>query len=224
MTLTVGGAGNEDTISGIEEFGGSGGSDTLVGDASANWFASGGGLDTMIGREGPDHLSGGFRADGGAGNDVIDYLSGPGHTVVGGPGNDRIATEGDDRITCGPGRDRLIATLPATVNPVPVPADCELLTLGGGVTVLGRPRRVGHSLVVRVSGRLAVAQRLRAVVRPKPVGYSRSFVHGGRLRIPLNGRGRKAVRRGRAVYLHNEATRRSDRRRTPSIGLTFRVR
>ena len=111
------------------------------------------------------------------------------------------------------------------MNPVPVPADCELLTLGGGVTVLAAgPGGSADSLVVRVSGRLAVAQRLRAVVRPKPVGYSRSFVHGGRLRIPLNGRGRKAVRRGRAVYLHNEATRRSDRRRTPSIGLTFRVR
>ena len=71
------------------------GADALFGDAGKDRLFGGPGGDTLLGGAGDDRLNGGAGADiliGGAGNDVIRARDGV-----------------RDRISCGPGRDRVIA-------------------------------------------------------------------------------------------------------------------
>ena len=65
-----------DTLTGIENVSGSGGSDTLTGDGAGNTLTGGGSRDTLSGNEGADTLIGGAGADlltGGSGADAFVY-------------------------------------------------------------------------------------------------------------------------------------------------------
>ncbi|WP_205872745.1 Ig-like domain-containing protein [Limnohabitans planktonicus] len=73
---TTSGAAGNDTLVNIENVLGSAGSDSLVGNVTANWLMGAGGNDTLFGDSGDDTLTGGSGADsisGGAGNDWADY-------------------------------------------------------------------------------------------------------------------------------------------------------
>ena len=98
------------------------GNDTLLGRGGADTINGGHGRDRLIGGPGNDRLIGGFGNDrliGGFGNDRLiggfgndRLIGGPGRDRLnGGPGNDRIEARGNgvDAITCGPGRDTVIA-------------------------------------------------------------------------------------------------------------------
>lgn len=66
------------TVSGVENVHGSGGNDTLIGDANANLLRGGNGDDTLRGGDGADLLEGGFgdnTIDGGAGIDTATYAT-----------------------------------------------------------------------------------------------------------------------------------------------------
>ena len=78
--------------------------DRLVGTAGADTLYGLGGADTILGLAGNDLL------DGGAGNDTL--IGGPGRdTLFGRSGNDVLSVRDGrrDRVSCGPGRDRVIA-------------------------------------------------------------------------------------------------------------------
>jgi Ca2+-binding RTX toxin-like protein len=78
--------------------------DRLVGTAAADTLRGLGGADTILGLAGNDLL------DGGAGNDTV--VGGRGRDVLlGGAGNDVLSVRDGqrDRLTCGPGRDRVVA-------------------------------------------------------------------------------------------------------------------
>ena len=90
---------------------GRGGDDALFGDAGRDRLFGGPGDDTLLGGAGNDRLNGGAEADiliGGAGNDVIRARDGV-----------------RDRISCGPGRDRVIADTDDAVG-----GDCEVVERG----------------------------------------------------------------------------------------------
>jgi Ca2+-binding RTX toxin-like protein len=84
----IGGRGGPDRLTG------GGGNDVMFGDAGRDVMAGGPGNDQLLGGAGSDRLSGG------KGNDVL----------VGGVGNDSInSRDGQgDRVSCGPGRDRVV--------------------------------------------------------------------------------------------------------------------
>ncbi len=87
------------------------GADALFGDAGKDRLFGGPGGDTLLGGAGNDRLNGGAGADiliGGAGNDVIRARDGV-----------------RDRISCGPGRDRVIADEIDQVG-----GDCEVVERG----------------------------------------------------------------------------------------------
>ena len=66
------------TVTGIENVYGSGGNDTLIGDANANMLRGDLGDDTLYGGDGDDFLEGGFGnnvIDGGAGTDTVSYAT-----------------------------------------------------------------------------------------------------------------------------------------------------
>ena len=78
--------------------------DRLVGTHGADTLYGLGGADTILGLAGNDLL------DGGAGNDTL--IGGPGRdTLFGRSGNDVLSVRDGlrDRVSCGPGRDRVIA-------------------------------------------------------------------------------------------------------------------
>lgn len=91
-----------DTLSGIEEVGGSPFGDTITGGVGRNVVAAGAGIDRISGVEGDDALRGGpglDRVAGGSGRD----------RVVGGTGSDALrGGEGNDRLRGGPGGDVLL--------------------------------------------------------------------------------------------------------------------
>jgi len=121
--------------------------DDLTGTTAADLINGRGGNDRITGRAGDDHLNGGRGNDtifgdagrdvvtGGAGNDTL--LGGAGNDrISGGPGSDTIAAglgkdlvrarDGAvDHITCGPGRDRVIADPQDDVA-----GDCEVVHRG----------------------------------------------------------------------------------------------
>jgi Ca2+-binding RTX toxin-like protein len=78
--------------------------DRLVGTRGRDVLYGLGGADTILGLAGNDLL------DGGAGNDTL--VGGPGRdTLFGRSGNDVMSVRDGqrDRVSCGPGRDRVIA-------------------------------------------------------------------------------------------------------------------
>jgi Ca2+-binding RTX toxin-like protein len=78
--------------------------DRLVGTSASDSLLGLGGADTILGLAGNDFL------DGGAGNDTL--VGGPGQdTLFGRGGNDVLSVRDGqrDRVSCGPGRDRVIA-------------------------------------------------------------------------------------------------------------------
>ena len=78
--------------------------DRLVGTHGADTLYGLGGADTILGLAGNDLL------DGGAGNDTL--VGGPGRdTLFGRSGNDVLSVRDGlrDRVSCGPGQDRVIA-------------------------------------------------------------------------------------------------------------------
>ncbi|QEC49343.1 calcium-binding protein [Baekduia soli] len=105
------------------------GPDVLVGGPGRDRILGRGGADRIRGRAGADILNGGPGNDvvfGDAGNDLI--IGGPGQdTLLGGAGNDVIrARDGfADTISCGAGRDRVIADALDVVA-----GDCEVVRRG----------------------------------------------------------------------------------------------
>jgi Ca2+-binding RTX toxin-like protein len=106
---------------------GSSGSDTINGGAGADLILGGAGNDSLDGGPGNDTIYGGPGNDlvvGGAGNDRL--IGGPGtDTISGGGGDDSIlgADGKRDAISCGAGRDRVIADRVDLVA-----RDCEHVT------------------------------------------------------------------------------------------------
>lgn len=81
---STGGAGL-DTLIGIENLTGSGGHDSLAGDAAANTLTGGEGNDTLLGNGGADILIGGAGSDtldGGAGHDIFQFAIGDGVDTI----------------------------------------------------------------------------------------------------------------------------------------------
>jgi Ca2+-binding RTX toxin-like protein len=80
------------------------GADRLVGTRGRDLLYGLGGADTILG------LAGGDLLDGGAGNDTL--VGGPGRDALFGRSGDDVLSVRDgqrDRVSCGPGRDRVIA-------------------------------------------------------------------------------------------------------------------
>jgi hypothetical protein len=103
---------------------GGSGNDRLTGESGNDFLDGGSNNDTLSGGAGRDSLIGGAGNDkitGGSGNDSLDGGKGV-NRLSGGSGNDRIkaANGRKDRITCGPGRDRVTADRTDTVA-----KDCE---------------------------------------------------------------------------------------------------
>ena len=123
-----GGAGEADTLAGIENVQGSDGSDVLNGDDRANVLLGAGGGDVLDGRGGNDTVYAGpsqtqnnlgipkpDRAEGGPGNDSV--RSQEEAFLSGGPGHDELSTGVTATATCGTGNDYVIVT-PATTPPL----------------------------------------------------------------------------------------------------------
>jgi Ca2+-binding RTX toxin-like protein len=110
LTLGIATGQGQDTISAIENIGGSVYADYLIGDASDNAISGRAGADTIEGRDGADELRGGTGDDslsGGSGADAL--LDGGGQDAVdGGDGDDLFAADGgDDAYEGGPGSDTI---------------------------------------------------------------------------------------------------------------------
>ncbi|MDP9492185.1 MAG: hypothetical protein M3P42_08330, partial [Actinomycetota bacterium] len=112
----AGGLGNDGSLRGgadRDRINGEAGNDGLFGESGNDALNGGAGNDRLFGGAGADSATGGSgadQADGGSGNDVI-VGGGGADVLVGGTGNDRItANDGvRDRISCGSGRDRVVA-------------------------------------------------------------------------------------------------------------------
>ena len=94
----------------VENFGGSGFADTMLGGAAGNKFLGNGGADSLDGRLSDDGLYGGAGADlvlGGDGNDLLDGGT-EADTLYGNKGLDFLdGGSGNDRLMGGTGADRL---------------------------------------------------------------------------------------------------------------------
>jgi hypothetical protein len=132
-----------DQLSNRCTFYGTPGDDVLRGTPFLDYLAGANGNDTIFGLGGPDRISGGTgndRLEGGDGPDLVNGETGD-DLVLGGAGNDRLdpdrgsdrvwAGKGDDLvvaardgrrdvISCGPGRDRVVADVLDRVS-----RDCE---------------------------------------------------------------------------------------------------
>jgi Ca2+-binding RTX toxin-like protein len=116
------GSGNNDTLSGIENLIGTGGTDRITGNAQDNFLSGGGGNDSIFGGDGNDTVSGDAGNDslvGGDGTDTLTYANatGPvnanlGSTTVTGEGTDTIS--GFENLIGSGGSDTLTGT--ATEN------------------------------------------------------------------------------------------------------------
>ena len=90
------------------------GDDLLIGNGGRDTLVGGPGADTLIGGAGPDRINAAARD---RARDIV--LAGAGNDVVG-------ALDGAlDRISCGPGRDRVRADRRDAVN-----RDCEVVRRG----------------------------------------------------------------------------------------------
>jgi Ca2+-binding RTX toxin-like protein len=125
--------GTDDVIAGgagVDRLEGGFGADLIDGDASTDRLFGGAGDDRIRGGTGNDRIRGGAGDDhvfGGVGSDQL--LGDAGNDILrGGSGNDGIhARDGvRDRISCGPGRDRVIADRKDRISP-----GCETVRLPG---------------------------------------------------------------------------------------------
>jgi Ca2+-binding RTX toxin-like protein len=107
---SIAGRGGDDRINGLagdDAITGDAGDDTISGGPGEDIIYAGAGRDTVSGNGGDDHLFGGGGAD----------------VISGGAGNDSISvykTNNRARITCGGGRDRVVAYRSDSVS-----SDCE---------------------------------------------------------------------------------------------------
>lgn len=102
----VDGFGNQDLVTNIEEFRGTGAADVMRGDGNENIFEGNVGADQLFGAGGSDELRGGFgddTLDGGAENDIL-YGDGGMDALTGGTGNDSMqGGAGADQFVFAPG-------------------------------------------------------------------------------------------------------------------------
>lgn len=187
---------------------------------------------SIDGGPGDDVMVGGFEADdmtAGPGNDRVDSggrenEDGGRDSIVAGPGDDRIITWGGrDRIGCGANVDRVSSPTLAGAGAL-VASDCERFRLGRRVTIVGRPRRAGRALRVRVEKPPRGRQVLLAYVGKRVVGRTGPLTRTGTYRVRLNPTGRRRLSRGRTVVLSNRAARPALRRRALEGALALRVR
>jgi hypothetical protein len=192
------GAGGEDTMRAIESVTGGRGSDLLTGGPGKDILAGGSGADRLEGGGGRDLLIGGLGAD----------------RLFGGPGADDLSLGGDvvgdreaDSIRCGPGRDTVADSDARDL----LPPDCEIALLRH-FRVVGGVRRVGAGAVrvrfVLVRGTDEEFDpteygRLELSRGGKRLAVSRVIRRDGNVRIALNSLGRRVVRRGTRVTLHD---------------------
>lgn len=109
-TVTFGGLGKTDTLTGIENLTGGTGADTLTGNASVNIIRGGAGVDTISGGAGADSLFGDAGNDTIYGGDDNDMITGgaDNDTLYGDAGNDTfIGDAGDDIIDGGTGTNTM---------------------------------------------------------------------------------------------------------------------
>ncbi len=109
--VTQDGLDGKDTLSGIENIGGSDFDDVIIGNAIANELVGGEGQDTITGGAGNDTLRGGYGVDSLVGGDGDDQLFGDGNNdvLVGGAGNDTLdASWGEAWLQGGVGNDTYV--------------------------------------------------------------------------------------------------------------------
>ena len=229
--------GEGDDLRGVERLVSSvGGSFTGTDGADEVRLAQVGTESTLTGLGGDDRLRGGDgpdRVDGGAGDDSLDGGFGD-DTIVGGPGRDMISADlaggdcgplwckhpyGNDRveardgeadsITCGAGRDVVVADAADVVAP-----DCEDVQRGGGPAPGpgGDGRQPGRGSA-RPRGRIAVSgsTRLRTVLARGLVVRLSGLRAGARTTVRAHA-GRTVVASGRAT---------ADRRGRATVRLRF---
>ncbi len=153
-------------IEGSVYFGGGGGNDTLLGNASANNFRGGTGNDRLEGREGDDLLFGENGDDVLIGGDGVDTLSGGlnNDTVSGGSGNDTLmGDDGNDALFGGAGNDIVnggagtdmasYADATAAIRIFLSQQGVSQNTLGGGVdTLIGIEGVIGSAFADTLQG------------------------------------------------------------------------
>ena len=165
-----GASGENDNVD-TENVTGSGGDDTLIGNARANALSGGGGNDRILGGKGTDVL------DGGPGDDIIQSLDGAKDTVACGDGEDGVVSDrADVRSNCDYIKYRTLAATSTAVHAtggyVRAPVRCSPATAEGcrGRLALKAGRTTLGTLTYRLtSGR-------RWVARVKLTRRGRSYV------------------------------------------------
>jgi RTX calcium-binding nonapeptide repeat (4 copies) len=192
-----GGAGENDTIRGIENVTSGAGSDHLRGDEQANYLSSSnadndpksqhdviegrGGDDRIEGSSGPDRLSGG------RGDDAIDASFGGGDAISGGPGSDGIDLD-DTRprsLSCGSGDDLVNYPLPSLL----IRPECETVQLDSLFFLVRTRLRAGGRGVraVGISGLSSLGPEdlpCRVVARLLGPGRKGPLLGTGAVRLP----------------------------------------
>ena len=189
-----GGAGNDDLIglAGNDVLNGGAGDDKLSGDYAEG--VPGAGNDTLRGGDGADRLHGGF------GEDVLEA----------GEGSDAVIAlnSARDAIDCGTGRDSLLRDREDPRKP----AGCERVRLGATLRLLNEVDVERYDRLVFVVEAECPDYAIDTCVGTAVLRDRRSNVLLGRVRyrssypaepleIPLNARGRKALRSGRRVVV-----------------------
>jgi hypothetical protein len=157
VDLAAGTGPGGDRLVDMESLDGGSGDDVILGSDRPGRLEGVAGNDRIEGRGGDDKLYGGPGSDvllGGDGNDELvgEELDGPDGTdrLDGGAGNDLLDPGAPDELTCGQGRDRLVAAF----EPLPAPLDCEELYSWAsgrrGVAITAHPRRTGGRLAFGV--------------------------------------------------------------------------
>jgi hypothetical protein len=211
VSVTIGGAGNEEKLTSIESVTGGEGDDVLVGDSGNNTLSGGPGKDTLRGGAGADVLKGGGRKTtdrlyGDDGDDQLDGGEGR-DRLEGGAGNDDLSLDNRAGTTkCGPGQDTITYARARDL----VPADCEEVDLGT-FRVFGPPRRVSRTSL-RANCKLPAdfdpeaddIDRIKLYKGRRLLGRSRHIRRDGRVAIRLNRIGRRQARRGAAIVVGSE--------------------
>lgn len=192
-TPVQGGAGEKETVFGVEDVTGGAGGDVLRGDGGPNVISGGAGGDRLFGAAGADELTGGSGVD----------------SFDGGPGNDSLRTmdqnSGLERVTCGSGRDTVGQAEPGEpYGSLEEPdyfgpdardllgSDCERAFVADGLTVrlvidprLRKLSSVALAIANPCRGRRGCSGRVRIAVPGvrRAVGQAR-FTRRGRL-VPV---------------------------------------
>lgn len=200
LSQGIGGEASEaDAVTEVEHVTSGHGDDVLIGDGGPNNLDGGGGRDLLQGGDGHDLLqgrAGNDRLEGGMGDDTL-WGEGGANELGGGGGNDQLFPGESSRLrsraSCGPGRDEIGPTAPATL----IAAGCEQVRLGPDLRV---PR------VPTIGQRQAVFRRAFCYRDPCPIGTLNAIIAGrrigtgrtqrdGRIVIRYNARGRRLLGR-----------------------------